>query len=362
MSIRSTPPPPTTEGSAYRANWARVVLAVIGVTVAPIVIPEFGRHRPLIGAYLALALVNQVLLKKNLGGSARAMAGGIIDVLLLTYLVHRVGSYSTLLVALYVVIGMIMALLYTRRVAYVLAGVAWAAYAAVLLAEALRWLPYAPDAGRWVAPLPPDLGIAVQASLLIAVLLAITTTTVSRLVRAIREHEEELVRLNRQLEEISQRDPLTQLFNRRRLVECIDRELARARRGHPTALLMIDLDGFKRVNDERGHLSGDDLLVGISHAIVKSIRASDLAGRYGGDEFAVVLPDADQQQAKLVAERLVAAIRQAAQQLQPGCAVTASVGVAEVKMADDVKSVLRRADESAYRAKQRGGDGIAIAA
>jgi diguanylate cyclase (GGDEF)-like protein len=312
------------------------------------------------GAYVLIALALQYLIKREIGGSARAIAGGIIDIAVLTFLVQRVGSSSTLLVGLYVVLGIMMALVHTRRVAWSLAGIGSLAYASVLFAEIKGWLPYAPDATRWVPSHPPDSGVAASAALLVALLLGISTTTVSNLVSAIREREEELQHLNRQLEEISQRDPLTQLYNRRRLVECLDRELARVRRGHALSVLMVDLDRFKDVNDRHGHLKGDDVLVAISKAIGSSIRATDVAGRYGGDEFAVVLPDTEQGQAKLVAERLVDAVRESAAEL--GTAVTASVGIAEARGADDVRSVMRRADESAYRAKQSGGDGVAIAA
>lgn len=359
MSSGSRPPPFAVEGHAYRAGWTRVLLGLLALTLAPLLIPELVRHRPLFAVYVGLALLLQYLIKRDIGGGIRAVAGGVVDIAVVTYLIHRVGSFSTLLIALYVVIGMMMALVHTRRVAWVLAGAASLAYAAVLFAEVQRWIPYAPDAIRWVPPTPPDAGMALSAALLVATLLGVSTTTVSNLVAAVREREEQLSRLNRQLEEISQRDPLTQLFNRRRLVDCMERELARARRGHPLALLMIDLDGFKRVNDELGHVRGDDLLVAISKAVAASIRVTDVAGRYGGDELAVVLPDTELEPARRVAERLVVAVRLAAQQAAPECPVTASIGVAAATASDDVRGLLRRADESAYRAKQRGGDGIA---
>jgi diguanylate cyclase (GGDEF)-like protein len=360
MRSGSRPPSFAVEGHAYRAGWTRVLLATLALTIAPVLIPELAKHRPVFGAYLALALLFQYLIKRDIGGSERAIAGGIVDIAVLTFLIHRVGSSSTLLVGLYVVLGIMMALVHTRRVAWVLAGLGSLAYAAVLLAETMRWLPYAPDATRWVPPNPPDAGVAASAALVVTMLLGISTTTVSNLVSAIREREEELRRVNQQLEEISQRDPLTQLYNRRRLVECLERELARARRGHTLSVLMIDLDHFKRVNDEHGHLKGDDVLLAISKAIASSIRAADIAGRYGGDEFVVVLPDTGKPHAIHVAERLVSAVREASAELET--TVTASVGIAEAKIEDDVRGLLRRADESAYRAKQSGGDGVCIAA
>jgi diguanylate cyclase (GGDEF)-like protein len=360
MSSASRPPPFVIDGHAYRAGWLRVLLGVFGLVLAPLLIPELARHRPLFAAYLLVALGLQWLIRRRIGGGIRAVSGGIVDIALVTYLVHRLGSFSTLLVAMYVVLGIIMALVHSRRVAWVLAAVGALAYAGVLFAEVHHWLPYAPDAGRWVPPVPPDDGLAISAALFVAILLAAATAAVSGLVAAIREREEELTLLNQQLAEISQRDALTQLYNRRRLVECIERELLRSLRGHPLSLLMIDLDNFKRVNDERGHVAGDDVLTAIAKAISASIRATDVAGRYGGDEFVVVLPDSDLAHANLVAARLVSAVRDAASQQRSK--VTASIGIAQARSSDDVRSLVRRADDSAYRAKQRGGDGVMVAA
>jgi diguanylate cyclase (GGDEF)-like protein len=140
---------------------------------------------------------------------------------------------------------------------------------------------------------------------------------------------------------------------------CLERELARSRRGHPLALLMIDLDNFKLVNDEHGHLRGDEVLMQIAGALERSTRFSDVAGRYGGDEFAVILPDTDVEQARRVAGRLVEGIREVGARVDAKKPVTASVGIAVAESNDDARSLHRRADEAAYRAKQRGGDRIA---
>jgi diguanylate cyclase (GGDEF)-like protein len=119
---------------------------------------------------------------------------------------------------------------------------------------------------------------------------------------------------------------------------------------------MMDLDGFKRVNDIHGHLRGDDLLRRIAEAIGGTTRATDVAGRYGGDEFAILLADTNQSQARAAAERLVHAVREAGSGFDAGKPVTASVGVAVAHDDDDPPSLLRRADEHAYRAKERGGN------
>jgi diguanylate cyclase (GGDEF)-like protein len=136
----------------------------------------------------------------------------------------------------------------------------------------------------------------------------------------------------------------------------VEEELARVRRGHPMAVLMMDLDGFKHVNDEQGHLAGDALLKEIARKVVQAMRVVDVVGRFGGDEFVVLLPDTDSSQAEIVAERIVRTIREVGTAADPRRPVTVSVGVAIPRIDDDVSVVLNQADEAAYAAKQEGGD------
>lgn len=335
-----------------RAGWTRVILAFLGLVPATLLLPELDRQRSLFAGYLAIALVQQFLIWKDIGGELRAVLGGFVDITVLTVLVHRVGSVSTLLIGLYLVVGMLEALVHPRRVALLLSVTASLAYAGVLFAEAAGVLSYAPDRLRWVAPVAPDYRMATMGSLLVATLLLVSSLIVSDLVSKVREREEELIHVNSQLAELSLRDPLTQLYNRRHLLACLERELARARRGHALALVMLDLDGFKRVNDERGHLEGDEVLRSIGSALEKSVRVTDVLGRYGGDEFAVLLPDTDAESAQRVAERLVTSVREVGSENR----VTASVGIAVASPNDDARALQARADEAAYRAKQKGGD------
>jgi diguanylate cyclase (GGDEF)-like protein len=122
---------------------------------------------------------------------------------------------------------------------------------------------------------------------------------------------------------------------------------------------MIDLDGFKRVNDLRGHARGDAMLQAIARALSDTTRASDVTGRYGGDEFVVILPDTDPEAAQGVAERIAGAVREVGESTGDDKPVTASVGIAAARPIDDVASLLHRADENAYRAKQSGGNRVA---
>ncbi len=129
-------------------------------------------------------------------------------------------------------------------------------------------------------------------------------------------------------------------------------------RGHPMAILMMDLDRFKHVNDEQGHLAGDELLRRIAVAIQECTRAIDVVGRFGGDEFVALLPDTDTEQALVVAERLVRTVHQVGTEADPRRPVTASLGLAIAQPEDSLTMLLSAADEGAYRAKQAGGDRV----
>jgi diguanylate cyclase (GGDEF)-like protein len=174
----------------------------------------------------------------------------------------------------------------------------------------------------------------------------------------VQQHEADLVAVNERLEQLSQLDPLTNLYNRRHLFARIEAELARVRRGRPLAMLMLDLDSFKKVNDTQGHLRGDVLLKEIAAALAATTRTSDVTGRYGGDEFAIILPDTEPEQAMAVAERVAKSVRDVSTKFDAVPPVTASVGIAIAEPADTVAGLLRRADENAYRAKRDGGDRV----
>ena len=151
-------------------------------------------------------------------------------------------------------------------------------------------------------------------------------------------------------------DGLTELFTRRAFLDLAERELGRARRqGHSSALLMIDIDHFKRVNDTLGHAAGDRVLAAVADAARRSLRGEDLLGRYGGEEFCALLSGAGQEQALATAERVRAAIAELA---VDGVArtITVSVGVACCSSdgGAELEAGLQRADEALYRAKAAG--------
>jgi diguanylate cyclase (GGDEF)-like protein/PAS domain S-box-containing protein len=153
----------------------------------------------------------------------------------------------------------------------------------------------------------------------------------------------------------AQHDPLTGLANRLLLQDRVRHALARSERsGEPVAVLFVDLDHFKRLNDSAGHEAGDRALVQVAEVIAGSIRPSDTAARFGGDEFAVLLEGANDVQAMEVAARLVDALTELSVPGEQARVVGASVGVASTKAGGDAESLLRDADLAMYQAKSSG--------
>ena len=165
---------------------------------------------------------------------------------------------------------------------------------------------------------------------------------------------------NARLEQLAQTDPLTQLLNRRALTERISAEMERALRyDSALALLMIDLDHFKRVNDSFGHLVGDDVLRDVGQLLLDTIRTSDIVARYGGEEFLLLLPETDDAGAEHFAERIRSAVeghRFGNGSHDGQLSLTASIGVAVYPAAriESVEDLLARADAALYRAKADG--------
>lgn len=157
--------------------------------------------------------------------------------------------------------------------------------------------------------------------------------------------------------ELAITDDLTGLRNRRWLQEVLEHRVADASRyGGRLAVVLIDLDDFKRVNDVHGHDVGDEVLRGVARVLGGGVREADLLGRWGGEEFLVVCPATPEREAARLAERLRASL--AARDASPGVRVTASFGVAEHRRGDDLLSLMRRADGCLYRAKEAGKDRV----
>ena len=166
------------------------------------------------------------------------------------------------------------------------------------------------------------------------------------------------------MEYYATRDPLTDLFNRRIFWDLLGYEIARAQRhGYPFTLLVIDLDNFKLVNDGFGHPVGDLYLQEFSDAVKRVLRLGDIFARYGGDEFALIIPEADLAQGTAVAERVLQAIEQMEIETPDGVRVrgTASIGLAAYPLhAEDPKDLFLFADNMMYKAKSGGKHRIGV--
>jgi diguanylate cyclase (GGDEF)-like protein len=166
-------------------------------------------------------------------------------------------------------------------------------------------------------------------------------------------------------EALSVTDDLTSLYNSRYLSQVLRRETKRAsRNGRPLSLLFIDLDGFKEINDNHGHLCGSKALVEAADVIRASARETDMIARYGGDEFALLLPDTGSDGATAVGERIRDRVAAHTFLESDGFAIrlTASVGVATLPdVATSVEGLVRAADMAMYRVKGRGKNGIDVA-
>lgn len=166
------------------------------------------------------------------------------------------------------------------------------------------------------------------------------------------------------LEVMASIDELTGIYNRRYLLSLSKVEVSRAKRhGLPISLLLMDLDHFKKVNDQYGHALGDKVLKEVAQVILRNIREIDVFGRYGGEEFAVVLPDTLPAKAREVADRLCLAIyRHSIYHQNNSINITASFGVAgSLNMHEgSLRSLLNNADQALYQAKAGGRNQVVL--
>jgi|SRR5208282_654541 len=177
--------------------------------------------------------------------------------------------------------------------------------------------------------------------------------------------QEKLVKSRQELEELATHDPLTQLWNRRAILERLCSEAARAKRERTSlAVVLVDVDHFKQVNDLRGHLCGDQVLCEVARRMESALRPYDVLGRFGGEEFLVTLTTESPEGVNVVAERLRAAV---AAQPFAACGaefrISVSVGVATSAPGAEPhpESLLRAADNALYRAKREGRNRVCLA-
>jgi diguanylate cyclase (GGDEF)-like protein len=173
------------------------------------------------------------------------------------------------------------------------------------------------------------------------------------------ERTKELDEKNRVLEILSTTDQLTGLYNRRFIEDKLKSEMERTKRyGAPLSVILLDIDHFKSINDRYGHDVGDEVLISLAGLLKRRIRKTDVAGRWGGEEFLIIVPETDSEVSVCLAEKL----REAVQNRRHGPVekVTASFGVAQFKEGDTAGALIKRADQGLYEAKAGGRNKVVL--
>jgi len=336
------------ERMAVRAGRVRIAISSVGA-LSGFLVESVHAYRLVFAVYLAIALGFQWAIARKLYlGFPRALVMGLVDMLFLCFTVHLLGSVSTVLPLIYVATPVLYATTTTRRrLSMTVATVGVLGYAVIVALELLEVVPYAP-AIRGAAQ--PDVAFAVISVVMVALCAFATSALTSNLFA-------QLERANVRLSDLSQHDELTSLYNRRYVMARLSDELARlVRQPSSLTVAMVDLDGFKRVNDEVGHDAGDEVLRSVASALLAATRKADVVARYGGDEFVVLLPNTDPDGARSVGARILDHAREAARRVCPSIPVSASIGTTVARPGDDPAELLRRVDEQLYTAKRAGGD------
>jgi diguanylate cyclase (GGDEF)-like protein len=174
----------------------------------------------------------------------------------------------------------------------------------------------------------------------------------------LRTTQKELAEKNRELATLSEIDPLTQLYNRRKIDQIMGQAVRQASTRSPLALILLDIDHFKRYNDRFGHPTGDKVIRKVADILSHSARANDNIGRWGGEEFLIVCQETNGEQALTFAERLRRTIAENA--TDPMNGLTCSFGITCYREGDLEASLLKRADDALYRAKAAGRNRVSM--
>jgi diguanylate cyclase len=214
----------------------------------------------------------------------------------------------------------------------------------------------------WKARVDP-IGYPPSVELMYFLLAAVVIATIAMLTIRVAGMREHLHRQNmalsgalEQIQRLATRDDLTGLVNRRHMSELLAGEKARhARTGHPASLALIDIDLFKRVNDEHGHAAGDAVLKTFAETAAACLRASDVLARWGGEEFLLMLPATDAAPALRCVERIRERLAGVSfDHIHPGLKITFSAGLSVLEATDTVQALVERADQAMYQAKRSG--------
>jgi diguanylate cyclase (GGDEF)-like protein len=265
-------------------------------------------------------------------------------ILFLAYIMYHTPSAREALTMFYLVVMLYGALRLSAARLAVLSVLALAAHGAMLHFSYLRDEDY----------MDVDAALTEFAVLMVALpWFAAMGGYVNRLRTHLGESNRRLEDALERIREIAIRDELTGTYNRRFLMESVARELARTARGGGLSVCVIDVDHFKAVNDRLGHAAGDGVLKRVAQIAGRGLRGIDVFGRFGGEEFLLLLPDTDRSGASVVAERIRAAV--AAE-----TPVTVTVGVAQHARDEAAAAVLARADEALYRGKALGRNKVVV--
>jgi diguanylate cyclase (GGDEF)-like protein len=332
----------------WRTQFVVQIFCTIGlVFLLVLAINNVTSGRPVIAAIdLALAviaLVNVLALRRT-GDHARAkyITSGLL-LFLYFWLLTTGGVEGTGPMWCYVFVIMLM-FVHGLREGTILLGAVFAATAVVLLA---------PVPVPWMASYPEALMGRFLPSLLALIIMAI-------LYEYSRERaQRHMAWMSARMTRAAHTDSLTELPNRRYMTERIGAAQERLEQGEPYTLIEADLDGFKSVNDRYGHDAGDRLLAVIAERLASGIRDQDVLGRWGGEEFLVLLPGTRADEARTVAERLRERVsRHPVTVSGQRIPLTVSIGLSEAVRGDSRDAILRRTDGFMYAAKQAGGDRI----
>jgi len=190
-------------------------------------------------------------------------------------------------------------------------------------------------------------------------IMAVIFAVIAVLIHKLEVEKKNVLSRNRELQNISSMDALTGLYNRRYFDDVFEREYKTAQRYHtPLSLLLLDLDHFKDINDQYGHLIGDDVLKHFAAILEKNVRETDSAARWGGEEFIVLLPQTTVHGAASVAETLLKQV--SATEFVNEIHMTVSIGVVEMAIDDDTDNLLKRLDKALYRAKKDGRNRVVM--
>jgi len=166
---------------------------------------------------------------------------------------------------------------------------------------------------------------------------------------ALKNIEQQYTAIVNNLIEMAYKDHLTKLFNRRYFEEELGKEIYRFERyGYIFSICMMDINGFKQINDTYGHLKGDEILKYFANVLIENSRTSDILCRWGGDEFAIILPHTTFNKIEPYAKKILSATKTSIDEIQ----ISISIGATSIRLNDNKNSLLERADEALYKAKK----------